>query len=100
MQYTFERHPPALNHGWDRIPGIGVWGAIALAAGFASAGETGPNPVPEQLQTVLILDEKSVADADGVTFHLNQAQKHPENPVLMPGRPSQWDGLQVTWPGT
>jgi hypothetical protein len=38
----------------------------------------------------LILDETSVATADGVTFHLNQATKHPDNPVLLPGEPHQW----------
>ncbi|OPZ87612.1 MAG: hypothetical protein BWY76_00368 [bacterium ADurb.Bin429] len=48
----------------------------------------------------LILDEQSVARFDGVTFHLNPAEKHPENPVLLPGAPHQWDSLQVAWPGT
>src|SRR5688500_1447786 len=49
----------------------------------------------------LILDESSVAAHDGgVTFHLNPATKHPENPVLLPGEPHEWDSLQVIWPGT
>jgi hypothetical protein len=48
----------------------------------------------------LILDEQSVAESRGVTFHLNQAVKHPENPVLLPGEPHQWDSLCVCWPGT
>src|SRR5687767_1915806 len=48
----------------------------------------------------LILDESSVSTADGVTFHLNQATKHPGNPVLLPGEPHQWDSLQVSWPAT
>jgi hypothetical protein len=48
----------------------------------------------------LIIDALSVARADGVTLHLNAAIKHPENPVLLPGAPHQWDSLQVTWPGT
>jgi hypothetical protein len=48
----------------------------------------------------LIFDEQSVAASIGVTFHLNSAVKHPENPVLLPGAPHQWDSLQVCWPGT
>ena len=53
-----------------------------------------------QLKPLLILDRESVADADRTTFHLNPAQKYPENPVLLPGEPHHWDGLQVIWPGT
>lgn len=52
------------------------------------------------LRTVLILDEQSVASSEGVRFRLNQAQKHLENPVLMPGLPHEMDGLQVNWPST
>lgn len=52
------------------------------------------------MQPHLILDEQSVAASRGVTFHLNQATKHPANPVLMPGIPGEWDSLQVSWPGT
>jgi hypothetical protein len=49
----------------------------------------------------LILDAASVHSASaGVTFHLNPATKHPENPVLLPGLPHEWDSLNVTWPGT
>lgn len=51
-------------------------------------------------QVTLILDRQSLSDAEGVTFELNQAKKHPENPVLLPGEPQQWDSLQVIWPGT
>ena len=51
-------------------------------------------------QVHLILDEHSVAESRGVTFHLNPATKHPENPVLLPGEPHEWDSLQVSWPGT
>jgi hypothetical protein len=49
---------------------------------------------------LLILDASSVADAQGVTFRLNQATKHSENPVLQPGEPHHWDSLCVSWPGT
>ncbi len=35
-----------------------------------------------------------------MTFHLNAATKHSENPVLLPGEPHEWDSLQVSWPGT
>jgi len=48
----------------------------------------------------LILDELSVEAATGVTFHLGTATRHPDNPVLLPGEPHQWDSLQVSWPGT
>jgi len=48
----------------------------------------------------LILDEQSVAESRGVTFHLNPATKHRDNPVLLPGEPHEWDSLQVHWPGT
>jgi len=47
-----------------------------------------------------MLDESSVASLEGVTFHLNEAAKHPENPVLLPGEPHQWDSLQISWPAT
>ncbi|MCL5104316.1 MAG: hypothetical protein M1133_09405 [Armatimonadetes bacterium] len=46
----------------------------------------------------LVLDEASVEASSGVGFHLNQAVKHPENPVIVPGFPHQWDGLQINWP--
>jgi len=52
------------------------------------------------LKTTLILDEQSVLAHDGVSFHLNPATKHPENPVMLPGEPHQWDSLQVSWPAT
>ena len=48
----------------------------------------------------LILDKISVAEAQDVTFYLNCATKHPENPVMLPGEPHQWDSLQAGWPGT
>src|SRR5262245_16017482 len=48
----------------------------------------------------LILDDQSVATVDRATFRLNPATKHPLNPVLTPGRPEDWDSLQVSWPGT
>jgi hypothetical protein len=48
----------------------------------------------------LILDEQSVDTSSGVRFHLNQATKYPDNPVLDPGRPEEWDSLQIYWPGT
>ena len=54
----------------------------------------------KSLNSLLILDRESVADFDQATFHLNPAKKHPENPVLLPGEPQQWDSLQVIWPGT
>ena len=57
-------------------------------------------PGDRGVNTLLILDRESVDAADQVTFELNSAKKHPENPVLLPGVPTQWDGLQVTWPGT
>ncbi len=57
-------------------------------------------PDPSRMKTLLVLDRESVAAAEGVTFQLNSAKKHPENPVLLPGEPQQWDGLQVVWPGT
>ena len=53
-----------------------------------------------RLHTLLVLDRQSVADAIDVTFQVNRAVKHPENPVLLPGEPQQWDSLQVIWPGT
>ncbi len=52
------------------------------------------------MKTHLILDRQSVADARGVTFHLNRATKHAENPVMSPGEPHHWDSLCVSWPGT
>src|SRR5262249_52964943 len=51
-------------------------------------------------RVLLFLDEQSVASFDTITFHPNAAAKHPENPVLLPGEPHQWDSLQVTWPAT
>src|SRR5688572_5827391 len=49
----------------------------------------------------LILDAESVEHVSGdISFHLNPATKHSENPVLLPGEPHDWDSLNVTWPGT
>lgn len=78
--------------------------AIATAGDFlgtAAKADDASSPAGiGQLKTMLILDRESVADADRVSFHLNPARKHPENPVLLPGEPHQWDSLQVMWPGT
>lgn len=52
------------------------------------------------MKTVFIFDEASVHGHTGVSFHLNSATKHRENPVLLPGEPHQWDSLQVSWPAT
>ena len=49
---------------------------------------------------LLMLDESSVESAHGVTFQLNRAAKHSENPVLLPGEPHEWDSLCASWPGT
>jgi hypothetical protein len=48
----------------------------------------------------LILDEQSVSAHEGVSFRLNPATKHPENPVMPPGEPHRWDSLQISWPAT
>ena len=48
----------------------------------------------------LIIDDKSVMSHESVSFKLNPAAKHPENPVMLPGEPHQWDSLQVSWPAT
>jgi len=50
--------------------------------------------------TVLLLNQDCVAAHEGVEFRLNRAGKHPENPVMLPGQPHQWDSLQVSWPAT
>ncbi len=72
----------------------------APEAGDESSPPDRPMPLGDELRTALMLDRQSVADAVGVTFQLNQATKHSENPVLLPGEPQQWDSLQVIWPGT
>jgi hypothetical protein len=54
----------------------------------------------KQDKIVLMLDEKCVAASQDIGFHLNPAKKHPDNPVLLPGEPHQWDSLQVGWPAT
>ena len=69
-----------------------------LLAGIARALPGLAAPKPEAI--VLMLDEKCVSASEGIRFHLNPAKKHPENPVLLPGEPHQWDSLQVAWPGT
>src|SRR4029450_11599139 len=51
-------------------------------------------------RVLLFLDEQSVASFDTITFHLNPAVKHSENPLLLPGETHQSDSLQVTWPAT
>ena len=58
------------------------------------------NAAADSAKVVLIVDEQSVESVEGVTFHLNQARKHEENPVLIPGRPHEVDSLQVSWPST
>ena len=65
---------------------------VSLAAQQASPGA--------EQKTILILDRESVSSSEGVTFHISPATKHPENPILIPGEPHEWDSLQVTWPGT
>ena len=46
----------------------------------------------------LLADAPSVKSVQHVSFRLNPALKHPENPVLIPGFPHEWDSLQVNWP--
>jgi hypothetical protein len=53
---------------------------------------------PDANRVQLILDRQSVQSADDIEFHLHQATKHPENPVIIPGMPHEWDGLQINWP--
>ncbi|MEO7650959.1 MAG: hypothetical protein ABIZ80_10870 [Bryobacteraceae bacterium] len=55
---------------------------------------------PSKERVHLIIDEQSVASNRGAAFHLNQAKKHPGNPVLLPSAPDKWDSLQVSWPAT
>lgn len=43
----------------------------------------------------LIIDESCVESTQGISFRLSQASKHPDNPVLIPGYPHEWDSLQV-----
>jgi hypothetical protein len=57
-------------------------------------------PADAAPRVLLFLDEQSVQSFDAITFHPNPAAKHPENPLLLPGEPHQWDSLQVTWPAT
>lgn len=52
------------------------------------------------MRVQLILDAASVASTEGASFHLNPAVKHVANPVLHPGLPHQWDGLNIGWPAT
>ena len=52
------------------------------------------------MQTVLFIDRAAVETATGVHFALNPPQKHPLNPILLPGNPFEWDSLQVSWPAT
>ena len=75
----------------DLMKSVLLASVSGASAGFAAAK---PDTV------VLMLDDKCVAASPGVTFHLNPAKKHPENPVLLPGEPHQWDSLQVAWPAT
>ena len=77
---------------------------LALPAGAASlAGAMGRSSAQAQANAPsasgihLILDRQSVDAAEGVEFQLHQAAKHPQNPVLIPGMPHEWDGLQVNW---
>jgi len=70
-----------------------------LAAGFGLSALRAESP-SRTARVLLFLDEQSVASFEQVTFHLNPATKHPENPILLPGEPHQWDSLQVTWPAT
>ncbi|MHB1456614.1 MAG: hypothetical protein ACYC0V_06840 [Armatimonadota bacterium] len=51
-------------------------------------------------RTLLFIDRSSVDTISGSTFSLNQAKKHPMNPLLVPGDTDKWDSLQVTWPAT
>jgi len=74
--------------------------STALAAAVADSPAISAEGPPPRFETLLVLDRESVAAAEGVTFHLNQARKHPENPLLLPGAPPDWDSLQVIWPGT
>ncbi len=74
-------------------------GAALLSSCRAEGEKRTRRSVPAS-RAILILDRQSVSEAEGVTFHLNPAKKHRENPVLAPGAAHEWDGLQVTWPGT
>jgi hypothetical protein len=69
--------------------------SVCDAASAAAAGARAPAG-----ETLLVLDTASVASWSGVTFALNQARKHPLNPVLLPSTTDTWDSLQVSWPAT
>jgi hypothetical protein len=56
--------------------------------------------VNDIMRKYFLIDEQSVTQSRDVTFHLNPATKHPQNPVLPAGGPNEWDSLQTCWPGT
>jgi hypothetical protein len=88
---------------FSRIGGNDRFLAIAVCAVLLAQSAicpTAANSSDRVWNTVLMLDEQSVESSEGVKFELNAAKKHPENPVLAPGEPQEWDGLQVIWPGT
>lgn len=59
-------------------------------------GQTASKPALTSVH--LILDAQSVQAAEDIEFHLHQATKHPESPVIIPGMPHEWDGMQINWP--
>jgi len=70
--------------------------SLAMSARRSSAQLR--NAEPDAIKVHLFLDAQSVQSAEGVEFHLREATKHPENPVIIPGMPHEWDGLQINWP--
>lgn len=47
------------------------------------------------MEVNLILNRIPMAECSGLSFHLDQATKHPVNPVPLPWLPHQWDSLRV-----
>src|ERR1043166_3628605 len=77
-----------------------LWRAVLHLDRVRTNDVAGLKPMTRNSRISLILDEHSVAESHHLTFYLNQATKHPENPVMLPGEPHQWDSQCVCWPGT
>src|SRR5439155_9901211 len=74
--------------------------AFASAGAVVMSSSAFDQRPPSNGSVLPIFDGSSVFSTERVTFHLGTAARHPENPLLIPGEPQEWDGLQVTWPGT
>src|ERR1051326_7544591 len=96
MASNMDKHTPFFSPTRRDLLSIPVAAAAVSAQSSNAQSKIASKAAPSNVH--LILDAQAVERSEYVEFHLQEATKHAENPVIIPGMPHEWDGLQINWP--